>query len=43
MEKLLNGVIFGKKVIIIYQPGKLQEYMGRVEYYGTEADSINRG
>lgn len=26
-----------------YQPGKLQEYMGRVEYYGTEADSINRG
>lgn len=26
-----------------YQPGKLVQYMGRVEYYGTEADSINRG
>lgn len=26
-----------------YQPGKLVQYMGRVEYYGDEADSINKG
>lgn len=26
-----------------YYPGKLQKYMGRVEYYGSETDSINRG
>jgi hypothetical protein len=26
-----------------YQPGKLQQYMGRVEYYGQETDSINQG
>ena len=24
-------------------PGKLQQYMGRVDYYGTEADSISKG
>ena len=24
-------------------PGKLQPYMGRVDYYGTEADSISKG
>lgn len=26
-----------------YYPGKLQPYMGRVDYYGREADSISRG
>lgn len=26
-----------------YFPGKLQKYLGRVEYYNTEADSINQG
>ncbi len=26
-----------------YFPGKLQPYMGRVEYYGAEGDSLNRG
>lgn len=26
-----------------YYPGKLQPYMGRVEYYGTEADTISKG
>ena len=26
-----------------YVPGQLDEYMGRVDYYGTEADSISRG
>lgn len=26
-----------------YYPGKLQQYMGRVEYYGVETDSINIG
>ncbi len=26
-----------------YYPGKLQQYMGRVEYYGAEGDSINIG
>jgi len=24
-------------------PGKLQPYMGRVDYYGTEADSVSKG
>src|SRR5687767_4467746 len=28
---------------LYYTPGKLDEYMGRVDYYGTEADSIFRG
>lgn len=26
-----------------YMPGQLDQYMGRVDYYGTEADSISRG
>lgn len=26
-----------------YVPGQLDEYMGRVDYYGTEADSISKG
>jgi hypothetical protein len=26
-----------------YQPGKLHPYMGRVSYYGSEADSISKG
>src|SRR5258705_1323567 len=26
-----------------YYPGKLEPYMGRVDYYGPEADSISRG
>ena len=26
-----------------YMPGQLDPYMGRVDYYGTEADSISKG
>jgi hypothetical protein len=26
-----------------YVPGQLDQYMGRVDYYGTEADSISKG
>ena len=26
-----------------YRPGRLQPFLGRVDYYGPEADSINRG
>ena len=26
-----------------YRPGRLQPFMGRIDYYGPEADSINRG
>ncbi len=26
-----------------YYPGRLQQFMGRVDFYGPEADSINRG
>ncbi len=26
-----------------YQPGKLLPYMGRVDYYGAEADSVSKG
>lgn len=41
--KILEWGNYWDKGYYNYTPGKLQQYMGRVEYYGAEADSINRG
>jgi hypothetical protein len=41
--KLLEWGNLWEKGHFNYTPGKLQPYMGRVEYYGAEADSVSRG